>query len=231
MCVRSADRASGSWPRQDPRGKVSCEGKAGHSYQPNPTENQIVVELRLSTWPWMGRRRKKQTKPLWTQILYLASAPELLVSWATSNQVCESAPGSQGMPPKKNTWEVLQQVEPPEAHELYSPSRLWLKTPKSWVSQMTQGPYQLHASAVPLPTMNDPVPSLRNSTSILCLRICTMLHLFCHYIPCVWPCLTRGECKEGRKEGKRGERSKKGSRWAHWHYHRCKQLARNVVRI
>lgn len=82
----------------------------------NPTENQIVVERRLSTWPWMGRRRKKQTKPLWTQILYLASAPELLVSWATSNQVCESAPGSQGMPPKKNTWEVLQQVEPPEAH-------------------------------------------------------------------------------------------------------------------
>lgn len=112
-CVHGADRASGSWPRQDPRGKVSCEGKAGHSYQPNPTENQIVVELRLSTWPWMGRRRKKQTKPLWTQILYLASAPELLVSWATSNQVCESAPGSQGMPPKKNTWEVLQQVEPP----------------------------------------------------------------------------------------------------------------------
>lgn len=99
MCVHGADR--GSWPRQDPRGKVSCEGKAGHSYQPNPTENQTVVEQRVIAWPWMGRGRQKQTKSLWTQFLHLASVPELLVSWATSNQVCESPPGSQGMPPKK----------------------------------------------------------------------------------------------------------------------------------
>lgn len=120
---------------------------------------------------------------------------------------------------------------------LYSPSCPWLRRPKFWVSQTITGTMPAaRFSCSTLPTMTDSVPILRNSTSILCLRICSVPLISCHYIPCAWPCMANGESKEERKDrrggGKRGEKKEEMKQMNSLTLsYQSKQLARNVVRI